>query len=37
MIQACDAICKDNLKQATKHHNWQFSKFAKEMLNQINN
>ena len=37
MIQACDAVCRDNLKQATKHHNWQFSKFAKEMLNQINN
>ena len=37
MIQACDAICKDNLNQATKHHNWQFSKYAKEMLNQINN
>ncbi|MDH3323870.1 MAG: M1 family aminopeptidase, partial [Flavobacteriaceae bacterium] len=36
-IQACDAVCRDNLKQATKHHNWQFSKFAKEMLNQINN
>ena len=37
LLEACDTVCKDNLKQATKHHNWQFSKFAKEMLNQINN
>lgn len=37
ILQACDAICKDNLNQASKHHNWQFSKYAKEMLNQINN
>ncbi|NCO64609.1 MAG: M1 family metallopeptidase [Flavobacteriales bacterium] len=31
-IQACDQVCKENLQQATKHHNWQFSKFAKELL-----
>lgn len=32
LIQACDAVCKENLQQATKHHHWQFSKFAKELL-----
>mgnify|MGYP000294805682 CR=1 FL=1 len=31
-IQACNTDCKDNLKEATKHHNWRFSKFAKELL-----
>ena len=32
LMQACDAICKDNLMQASMHHNWRFSKFAKDML-----
>ena len=36
-IKACNDICKENLKQATKHHSWQFSKFAKTMLKVINN
>ncbi len=31
-INACADECKENLKQATTHHNWQFSKYAKEML-----
>ncbi|MDO5980330.1 M1 family metallopeptidase [Flavivirga spongiicola] len=31
-ISSCGEECQENLKQATKHHNWQFSKFAKEML-----
>ncbi|MDD7887676.1 M1 family metallopeptidase [Flavivirga sp. 57AJ16] len=31
-IHACGEPCQENLQQATKHHNWQFSKFAKEML-----
>ena len=31
-IQACNEVCKENLEQATKHHNWQFSKFAKALL-----
>lgn len=31
-ISACADDCEENLKQATKHHNWQFSKYAKEML-----
>jgi len=35
-IKACNAICKKNAMQATKHHNWQFSKFAKELLKAIN-
>ncbi|MFD1613906.1 M1 family metallopeptidase [Gelatiniphilus marinus] len=34
-IQACNNNCKDNLKQATKHHNWRFSKFAKDLLKNI--
>jgi aminopeptidase N len=33
-IQACNTVCKDNLKRATKHHNWRFSKFAKELMTQ---
>ncbi|OBQ54191.1 M1 family metallopeptidase [Tamlana sp. s12] len=33
-IQACRTLCLDNLQQATTHHNWQFSKFAKQMLKQ---
>lgn len=35
-IQACNDVCIENLKQATKHHSWQFSKFAKSMLESIN-
>lgn len=31
-IQACNETCKKHLEAATKHHNWQFSKFAKAML-----
>ena len=31
-IQACNDDCKENLEQAEKHHNWLFSKFAKELL-----
>ncbi len=31
-IRSCGAPCQTNLKEATKHHNWRFSKFAKEML-----
>jgi aminopeptidase N len=31
-IQACNAKCKQNLQQATEHHNWRFSKFAKALL-----
>lgn len=35
-IQACKDVCKENLEQATTHHNWRFSKFAKAMLNNLN-
>ena len=31
-IQACNEMCKENLKQAAKHHNWRFSSFAKALL-----
>ncbi|MDO7136761.1 M1 family metallopeptidase [Algibacter lectus] len=31
-IQACNALCHKSLEQATKHHNWRFSKFAKTLL-----
>lgn len=34
-IQACNNVCKDNLKQATTHHNWRFKKFVKELLKNI--
>lgn len=33
-IQACNDDCKDNLKQATTHHNWRFKKFAKSLLKE---
>ncbi|MBD0832139.1 M1 family metallopeptidase [Aestuariibaculum sediminum] len=36
-IKACNDQCKVNLKQGTQHHNWQFSKFSKSMLEAINN
>ncbi|MFB9058193.1 M1 family metallopeptidase [Mariniflexile ostreae] len=32
-IQACNAICKENLKEAATHHSWQFSKLAKSLQN----
>lgn len=35
-IQACNDVCVENLKQATTHHSWQFSKFAKALLEQFN-
>ncbi|AUP81414.1 M1 family metallopeptidase [Flavivirga eckloniae] len=31
-ISSCGEACQENLQQATRHHNWQFSKFAKHML-----
>ncbi len=34
-IQACNDICKENLQQAAKHHNWRFKKFSKELLKNI--
>ncbi len=32
MIQSCNDVCKENLKEATRHHNWRMSKFAKALL-----
>jgi aminopeptidase N len=34
-MQACDSVCKANLREAAQHHNWRFSKFAKSMLSEI--
>ncbi len=31
-INVCNDICKQNLKEATKHHNWRLQKFAKQLL-----
>jgi aminopeptidase N len=36
MVQACDTRCKENLREATTHHNWRMVKFAKELLKQLN-
>lgn len=33
---ACNESCKSNLKEASGHHNWRLSKFAKEQLEKIN-
>ncbi len=35
-ISSCGEKCQENLQQATKHHNWQFSKFAKNALKNLN-
>lgn len=35
MIQACNAQCKSNLEQAKSHHNWRLVKFAKDVLEQL--
>ncbi|TWO32957.1 M1 family metallopeptidase [Seonamhaeicola sediminis] len=34
-IQACNDICKENLIQASNHHNWRFKKFAKSLLERL--
>ncbi|SHH65656.1 M1 family metallopeptidase [Winogradskyella jejuensis] len=36
LIKACDADCKSNLEQAKSHHNWRMVKFAKELLETLN-
>ena len=33
-IRSCGSRCKENLRQASKHHNWRFSKFAKGLLKE---
>ncbi|MDU8886868.1 M1 family metallopeptidase [Yeosuana sp. MJ-SS3] len=35
MLKLCNENCQKNLKQATSHHNWRMSKFAREMLEKI--
>ncbi|GAA4281829.1 M1 family metallopeptidase [Gaetbulibacter aestuarii] len=35
-IGGCNSECKENIEQATHHHNWQFSKFAKQLLKTMN-
>ena len=37
LIKACGSECQSNLEQAKTHHNWRMSKFAKDMLHQLNN
>ena len=34
-IRACNNLCIKNLEAGIKHHNWQFSKFAKQLLNDM--
>ncbi len=34
-IQSCGDDCQENLKEATAHHNWRFSKFAKDLLKNM--
>ncbi|MCP4971375.1 MAG: M1 family peptidase, partial [Arcobacter sp.] len=36
MSDSCKVKCQENLQQATTHHNWRLSKFAKEQLKLIN-
>lgn len=36
MLKSCKTECQQNLEQATTHHNWRLSKFAKEQLKHIN-
>lgn len=36
MTHSCKVACQENLKAATKHHNWRLAKFAKNQLKHIN-
>ena len=33
-INACNDVCKKNIEDATKHHNWRLQKLAKSLLNK---
>ena len=33
-INACNDVCRENLEDASKHHNWRLKKFAKNLLNK---
>ncbi|GGI57658.1 aminopeptidase [Winogradskyella haliclonae] len=37
LMNACNDLCKSNLELAKSHHNWRMTKFAKDMLNELNN
>ncbi|MDY2587977.1 M1 family metallopeptidase [Winogradskyella aquimaris] len=37
LMNACNDICKSNLKKASSHHNWRMVKFAKDMLEKLEN
>ena len=37
LMNACNETCIQNLEDAKTHHNWRMVKFAKDMLNQIEN
>lgn len=37
MLRSCGEECRENLEQATKHHNWRMVKFAKEKLKLLEN
>ncbi|WP_035483102.1 M1 family metallopeptidase [Gaetbulibacter saemankumensis] len=36
-MNSCNDACLKNLVEATKHHSWQFSKFAKQLLESKQN
>ena len=37
LMNACRDLCKSNLEEAKTHHNWRMVKFAKDMINELNN
>ncbi|OIQ30406.1 MAG: hypothetical protein BM564_03295 [Bacteroidetes bacterium MedPE-SWsnd-G2] len=37
MLDACNTTCSENIKKASKHHNWRFKKFAEQLLKEIEN
>ena len=37
LMNACNDICKSNLEKASSHHNWRMVKFAKDMLEKLEN
>ena len=37
LMNACNDTCKSNLENAKSHHNWRMVKFAKDMLEKLEN
>lgn len=37
MLNVCKDACMQNLEEATSHHNWRLSKYAKEQLKSLKN